>query len=295
MRARGSVRPSALIRSAKPSGAGGRSGAPPAVIAPSTRSQAGLRKLDRASDVDSDELAVALDEAPGDEHVLDVGGVGLRDQAADRICHRHHVQPTPADDDHVGLLARGQRADAMLQAHRVRAVDRAPAQRVAHAERPAASGSWLRRLKASLSHAALELQADAHLAEHVAGVARRRRRRTGSGACRAPARGRSPDGPCPSAARSPGCRRPCSRARPGGAGCARRACCSARAPGRPRAARGARARGCLRSATSPTSSRCAARWESPAPGPSAPRRSSARTAAGRPPSAPRPSSPARRR
>ncbi len=158
-----------LIRSAKPSGVGASSGRPPAVIVPSTRSEAVCGQVDGAIEVDTHELAVALDEAPGNQHVPDVGGIGLRDQAADGVGHRDHVQPASPDHDHVRLLARCQRADAVLEAHRVRAVGGAPAQRVAHGQIERL-GHLVARVERVVAHAPLELQADSHLAEHVAGV-----------------------------------------------------------------------------------------------------------------------------
>ena len=65
-----------------------------------------------------------LHGAPGDEHRVDVRRVGEDDDRPDRVDHRRRVDRIDVEQDDVGLLARRQRADPVLEPDRARSVDR---------------------------------------------------------------------------------------------------------------------------------------------------------------------------
>ena len=90
---------------------------------------------------------------------------GLLHDSADGVGEAEHVQPLVArpDDDHVGLLAGRQRADAVVHAERPGAVDRRPAERVAGGERQLGRVG-APRVEAVVVARARVLQAEAHLA-----------------------------------------------------------------------------------------------------------------------------------
>ena len=84
--------------------------------------------------VDADELAVALHDLAGDQHGVDVLRRHAGDHRADRVVHRHDVEPVGAQHDDVGLLAGRQRADLLVEAVGARAFDGGEFQHLAHRE-----------------------------------------------------------------------------------------------------------------------------------------------------------------
>ena len=82
--------------------------------------------------------------------------------------HRLHIQVAGADEHQIGLLARGERANAIELAEHTGTLDRDPAQRFARCER---RGGRYRAVRLPVRHVvkrALHAQRNARLRQHVA-------------------------------------------------------------------------------------------------------------------------------
>ena len=101
----------------------------------------------------------------------DVAGVRLKDDRADHLRARRHVQLRAADHDDVRALARREAARARGEPQRLCAVGRAPRDHIAS---PQGEPLWHSPLGVHgvVFHAALKGDDQAHLGEHVAGVER---------------------------------------------------------------------------------------------------------------------------
>ena len=114
-----------------------------------------------------EQLAVALLDLSCDEHGVNIGHVGAQHHCGDRVDHRGHVQRLGLDDHDVGLLARCQRAGAILDPGDVRAVDGCRLEHLARGQH--ILGYLLVRLVLLGVHpGAIGSERGPHLGEHVA-------------------------------------------------------------------------------------------------------------------------------
>ena len=116
----------------------------------------------------AEELAVALHRLARDEDGVDVRGVGEHDRGRDRVDERRDVDHVGAQQNHVRLLPRRQRAHLRVEAARARALDRREPQHVTVRQRGCERlvGGVRERLDP------LEDERRAHLREHLARDAR---------------------------------------------------------------------------------------------------------------------------
>ena len=120
----------------------------------------GLRVLDDRSHVHAYQMAVRLERAAGDEHVLDILGLAVGDELVDQGHRGGEVERARVDDDDVRLLAWGQRADLALHVEHFGASQGGGAKHLDNGR----SAKRVERL------GSLESDGDPHVVEHVGGV-----------------------------------------------------------------------------------------------------------------------------
>ena len=87
-------------------------------------------------------MAVVLEQAARDEHVLDIVGLAVGDELVDRGHLGGEVERARVDDNDVRLLTRGQRADLARHIERFGTSQGGGAQHLGHGRRDV----WVERL-----------------------------------------------------------------------------------------------------------------------------------------------------